>query len=516
MDSLKVTFGLKNHEGKYLTCESLMGGRLNCQGKSLKKKQIWSFQAAEDASQGVFGYFVSSTGLYLTAKPDGKCNAEPEASSAAVFEIRAYDDGRWVLVSKLGSPKEGAQQYYFGGSGETLDSFNKVSPVAGTAPPADRMWTVQLAMHPQVCIKNVNKKKYVHLSDDGQTLNTNEIVPWGDDALITLIFFPEGRYGIQAANGNYLSASGALKQDADDSCKFVLEIRGSQYAFKCVGGGYLSSATGPMKQNRPANPGRHVVTKDELYEFEDSHPQIKMTDYAGRKVSVKHGVEFTANSTREAEDDTIRFQLEAHPEKTGLWAFRTHKDKYWSLANDADGSVHCDHDAKSGFSSAQYFTIEWMGASMAIKASNGKYITSSANGALRAIGASSAVMIEDKCSSQYVWELINRPRLVIRTEHGFVNTTASGALVCNSPNPEVFDCHVTKGLVQIASSNGKYWTNGPSGLSASGSSPTMFEMCLLDNTNMTLSLDGKLFQAFQNGAFTATGSKVVPPPPLEF
>lgn len=511
MESLKVTFGLKNYEGKYLTCESAMGGRINCQGKSLKKKQIWSFVASEDATNGVFGYFVSATGLYLTAKVDGKVNAEPEASAAAVFEIRAYDDGRWVLVSKLGSPKPGAQQYYFGGSGETLDVFNKLPVTAGAAPPNDRMWIVQLAMHPQVCIKNVNKKKYVHLSADGTSIQTNEVVPWGDDSLITMVFFPEGSYGIQASNGLFLSASGALKGDADDSCKFVLEIRGSQYAFKCPGGRYLSSATGPMKAGKAV-----AVTKDELYEFEDSHPQIKITDYASRKVSVKHGVEFSANNTREAEDDTIRFQLEAHPEKSGLWAFRTHKDKYWSLTNDADGSIHCDHDAKTGFSSAQYFTIEWLGPKLAIKASNGKYITSSANGALRAVGATSTVLIEDKVSSQYVWELINRPRLVIRTEHGFVNSAANGALTCHNPNPESFACHISKGLVQISASNGRYFANTPTGIAAVGSEPTLFEMVLLDNTNMTLSLDGKLFQAFQNGDFSITGTKIDSSTILEF
>lgn len=64
------------------------------------------------------------------------------------------------------------------------------------APPADRLWIVQLAMHPQVCMRNVNKNRYVHLADDGKSLETNEVIPWGADAMITLQFFPEGRYGL--------------------------------------------------------------------------------------------------------------------------------------------------------------------------------------------------------------------------------------------------------------------------------------------------------------------------------
>jgi fascin 1/2 len=203
-----------------------------------------------------------------------------------------------------------------------------------------------------------------------------------------------------------------------------------------------------------------------------------------------------------------------------MWAFRTHKDKYWSLGNDADGSIHCDHDAKTGFSSAQYFTIDWLGPRIAIKASNGKYIVSMPNGNLRATGGSNAVPFggdSSKQISQYVWELINRPQLVIRTAQGFVNTKKSGALECNCPEPEIFQCHVTQGMVQIASDNGKYWKTTPTGMCATGTEPEYFEMELLDNTRMTLkSANGNLFQSFQNGIFSATGTSVDASTELEF
>lgn len=98
-----------------------------------------------------------------------------------------------------------------------------------------------------MCIRNVNKKKYIHLVDDGQSIDTSELVPWGDDALLSLHFFPEGRYGIQASNGLFLSSNGSLKADADASCRYVLEIRGTQYAFKTADSKYLSSATNTVK-----------------------------------------------------------------------------------------------------------------------------------------------------------------------------------------------------------------------------------------------------------------------------
>jgi hypothetical protein len=128
-ESLKITFGLKSSAGKYLTCESLMGGRVNASAGAMKNKQIWSF-IPEGGSDRVVGYFLSSTGLYLSTLPDGKCCATSENGPAALFEVRAYPDGRWVLISKLGSQKEGAQEYFFGGNGENLDAFNKVVMVA--------------------------------------------------------------------------------------------------------------------------------------------------------------------------------------------------------------------------------------------------------------------------------------------------------------------------------------------------------------------------------------------------
>ena len=65
MESLKVTFGLQTGAGKFLTCESLMGGRLSVLGSSLKKKQTWSFVRSDGAYEGVVGFFVSYVCYYV-------------------------------------------------------------------------------------------------------------------------------------------------------------------------------------------------------------------------------------------------------------------------------------------------------------------------------------------------------------------------------------------------------------------------------------------------------------------
>ena len=108
---------------------------------------------------------------------------------------------------------------------------------------------------------------------------------------------------------------------------------------------------------------------------------------------------------------------------------------------------------------------------------------------------------DEKFISQYVWELINRPRLVIRTSEGFVNTMPSGMLECNKPNPEIYLCHVTKGLLSIKAEKGGYFKVTETGITTTGTEPQFYEMELLDNTNMILRYGAFMFQAFQNGSY---------------
>ena len=81
----------------------------------------------------------------------------------------------------------------------------------------------------RVNVRNVNRKRYVHLADGA--LSTDEDIPWGDDAVLTIVYFPEGKYGIQASNGKYLAASGALKDNADADTRFIIKFHSDQVSF---------------------------------------------------------------------------------------------------------------------------------------------------------------------------------------------------------------------------------------------------------------------------------------------
>jgi len=414
---------LRNHTGKYLTSETF-GFRINCNGTSLKKKQIFFLEQQEDGKV----FIRTHLDRYLTADAAGKFGGDAEQKGKnEMFEIEAQPDGKWALKSAYG--------YYTGGAGESLDAYTKVLA-------EDRLWTVQLAMHPQVAIRNVNRKRYVHLA--GNVLNAEEDVPWGDDAMVTVRFFDEGKYALEASNGCFLSDNGELKSEATADCRYIIEFWGGQIALK----------------------GSNVKT----------------------------GVEVSAS--QDVVTDTEFFQMEIN-KQTKQWSFKTCKSLYWTMGD--DGTISNNHSGERG--PAQYFAVEWLGPKLAIKAANGKYVQTKKNGGLAATSASANE------ESTYTFEIINRPKLVLRGEHGFVGMLPSGLLECNKSIPEVFTLDVTKGVCRISGGNGKYWKVGPNGVTCTGSEPDLFHVQLLDHSRVLIMHGDKCLQGAQNGGFTCTGTK---------
>jgi len=469
VETLSWSFGLINSAGFYLTAESF-GNRINCNGTSLKKKQIFFLEQNPDGKV----FLRTPTGKYLSTSAAGAFTGDGEDRGANQgFEIEAQPDGRWAL--------KGAHGYYAGGSGENLTAFTKVIA-------EDRLWTVHLAMHPQVNVRNINRKTYVHL--DGDVLNTDELIPWGEDATITLVFL-QGKYGLQASNGKYLSASGALKDNADPDARFIIEFFSAQIAFKATNNLYLTAlgAKGTLKATKER------IGLDELFVLEDSHPQIKAVAVNGRRVSVRAGQELSAN--QDDVTDAEFFQLEVDT-KTKLWSIRSHKNLLWTIGE--DGAVSAS--AKSRDANTQ-FKIDFLGDKIAFQAANGKYVATKKNGALAATAASNA-----GADTQYVWEIINRPTLILRGEYGFLGTLPSGVIEVNKSTPEEYSMHITKGVAYISGSNGKYWKVNGDNITVNGTEPTPFFIELTDLSKLVIKHQGKYLQGFQNGGLKASGERV--------
>lgn len=454
------------------------------------------------------------------------CDAEAQSEETEIC-IEAQDDGRWALRSN----KYG---WYLGAkSEEDLKVRSAPTPHCPNPPPSthcahtpsllmmgansfcsttqslvnvytlflrfqqafttdiseDKLWTIHLAMHPMVTLNNLKRKAYVHLSDDGSSLTTDEIIPWGADAVLGLEFFDsDGTYGIKGSNGKYLASTGMLKDSADEDTHFVIEFHGGLVTFKSkVTSKYLTSlgAGGLCKATKAK------ITDDEKFRMENSYPQISLVSKNGKYVSTKQGIELAATATAVSDLETFQFE----PQGGSAWKIRS--AKYFIGGSDAgvkeDAHEEASEDEKT-------FNVEWHGNQIAIQASNGQYFSQAMNSYLKLSGE----VAED---SLFTFAIVNRPQLALRGAYGFVNTMGSGLLRASFSSAEDYHVEYKDGLVALSSSNGKFWKVGEDGISATSETPEFFKIELYQNSKCALVTEsGKYMSAAQNGDFKANGT----------
>ena len=276
-ESLQYKVGLVNHRGKYLTAETF-GFKVNASGSSMRKKQLWVIE--QDPSEADVVYIRSHLGRYISTDKKGNVTCSEESTGENekfTIHYQPGGTGKWTFQNK-------ANGYYFGATEDTVLCYEK-------APTDSEWWTVRLAVHPQLNLRNVNRKKYAHLNAESGKLQVDEVIPWGADALITLEFVG-GKYAIKSCNNQYLTRRGDLIDEADPSGNtnvlFTLEVRSGQHsglAFRDSAGKYLTAVgREAVMQSRNA-----AIGKDELFTLEDSHPQVFITAHNEKMVSTRQG-----------------------------------------------------------------------------------------------------------------------------------------------------------------------------------------------------------------------------------
>eukprot|EP00049_Salpingoeca_infusionum_P017210 m.352155 g.352155 ORF g.352155 m.352155 type:complete len:497 (-) comp16455_c0_seq1:394-1884(-) len=480
------TLGLRNaSNGKYLTLEAF-GDAINCSGSSMRKKQIFTLEAGDDGKV----FFKTPKGKYLYGDGDGKVKGDAESQTAeAGWQIVPQDDGTWGLITAAG--------YYFHGTGTKLSAFTKVTfdgegnPVE--APPADGKWVAHLAMHPQINLFGVMRKRYVHFANG--ELQCNEDIPWGDDALLNLVFFadhPAGRYGIMACNGQYLQGNGQLVDAPSADCMFLLSFQENQITLRSEAGQYLScdGAAGTLKVKRKQ------ITKEELFAIEDSQPQFIVTDSRGQLVSARNGTEIKADQKGEATDKE-RFQLIVNADSTV--SFLSDTRKYWALRGDS--TVGGDAEA---IDQSCKFTIDYSQQNRVrfTSVATGKYVYCKPNGALLATGDGS------EPTALFTFTIINRPRLLLRGQYGFMGLKgASGRVEGNKSVGDFFIVEQKDGWYNLKSEAG-YWTVDADGLASNAGAPSNFVFEFVGPTHALIKHvdSGMYLEGEQSGAVKATAS----------
>ncbi|KAM9784644.1 fascin actin-bundling protein 1a [Syngnathus typhle] len=474
-DMLQIQFGLINCGNKYLTAETF-GFKINASASSMKKKQIWTLEQSGDDSSGNVFLLKSHLGRYMATDKDGNVSGDSEAPGPECrFIITAHDDGRWSLQSEPFGR-------YLGGTEDRIICFAQTASVA-------EKWSVHIAMHPQVNLFSLTRKRYAHLSSKVDEIAIDRDIPWGVDSTITLVF-REQRYHLQTSDNRFLRNDGALVAATDKSTGYTLEFRSGKVAFRDCGGKYLapSGPSGTMKSGKSARVG-----KDELFQLEQSHPQVVLTAANERNVSTRQGMDLSANQDEEGDQEV--FQVEICRENRKC-AFRTAAGKYWTLT--ANGGLQCTASTKSANC---YFDIEWRGKRLTLRAANGKYVAAKKNGQLAATIDSAGE------SEEFIMKLINRPIIVLRGEHGFIGCRkVTGTLDSNRSSYDYFTLEFRDGAYSLQDSTGKYWMVGNEQAVVSSSDAPVdffFEFCDYNKLAVRHGSDGKYVRGDHAGVLKA-------------
>ncbi|XP_004709290.1 fascin-2 [Echinops telfairi] len=410
---LKIQFGLVNAADRYLTAEHF-GFQVNASAPSLKRKQTWVLEP--DPGQGSAVLFRSShLGRYLAAEEDGRVSCEAQRPGPDCrFLVRPQPDGRWALQSE-------PHGRFFGGTEDQLSCF------ATAISPAE-LWTVHLAIHPQAHLLSVSRRRYVHLCPQEEEMAADSNTPWGVDALVTLTF-QSRQYCLRARDSRYLRSDGRLVWEPEARARYTLEFKAGKLAFKDCDGRYLAPVgpAGTLRAGRNLRP-----SKDELFDLEESHPQVVLMAANHRYVSVRQGVNVSANQDEELDHETFLMQIDRETKKC---TFYSSTGGYWTLVT--HGGIQA---TATQVSADTMFEVEWRGRRVALKASNGRYVCMKKNGQLAAV---SDFVGERACRAcpgvrlpgpagrhsirgppgqdeEFSLKLINRPILVLRGLDGFV------------------------------------------------------------------------------------------------
>ncbi|XP_020043536.2 fascin-2 [Castor canadensis] len=449
---LKIQFGLLNDTDRYLTAESF-GFKVNASAPSLKRKQIWLLEPDPGLSTAVL-FRSSHLGRYLSAEEDGRvaCEAERPGRDCR-FLVLPQPDGRWVLQSE-------PHGRFFGGTEDQLSCF------ATAISPAE-LWTVHLAIHPQAHLLSVSRRRYVHLCPQDDEMVADGDMPWGVDALLTLIF-QSRRYCLKSCDSRYLRSDGRLVWEPEAHACYTLEFKAGKLAFKDCDGRYLAPVgpAGTLKAGRNTRPG-----KDELFDLEESHPQVVLVAANHRYVSVRQGVNVSANQDEELDHETFLMQIDQETKKC---TFYSSTGGYWTLVT--HGGIQA---IATQISANTMFEMEWRGRRVALKASNGRYVCMKKNGQLAAIsdfvgpspgldgdggGGRPHSALSRSADEEFILKLINRPILVLRGLDGFVcHRRGSNQLDTNRSAYDVFHLSFSDGTYQIRGRGGGFWYTGSHG-----------------------------------------------------
>lgn len=170
-------------------------------------------------------------------------------------------------------------------------------------------------------MKHVSRKRYAKIDDE--EIHVDEVIPWGSNAILAVEYFNH-HYCVRSSDGLYFHKDGKFIRHQTDETLFTIELHKGYLTFKDCEQCYLT-AIGPLGIMSTRN---KVVGKDEQFLLEESKLQICLSAPNGKLVSIKQGIDLSAN--QHERDDSSIFQVE-YDEQLQSYHLRTYNNKYWKL-----------------------------------------------------------------------------------------------------------------------------------------------------------------------------------------
>ncbi|XP_047134819.1 fascin isoform X1 [Hydra vulgaris] len=475
-DQFNATFlGLVNFEGKYLTAEKF-GNQINVTGTSLRSKQMWCFEQTETSTK-VYLKSPNSNYLETTKTGDALCESK-EKSNNFIFDVDINEEGQWTFKDCFGK--------YLCGNSERLYTQPKVLDEA--------LWSIHIASHPQCCILSISRKRYV-VSENGE-LCANEDVAWGQNAVIT-VEYQCGKYALRDSSGKYLNGNtGKLDDKFSKDSWFTIHIYGNMYGLRSSNGKYLTTH-GP---NGKLIASKQVVGKDEQFIFNESKAQCLLLANNGKKLSIRQGIDVTANQFLEPED-TETFQIDFCNGEIDKVTFLARTAKFWRASDKSITATATEITVNS------VFKLEWNSEKVALKSFNGKYLVSSSGGQLSPVGESPSDV-----NALFTLVLVNRPIIVFRGENGYIGMISStNKIQCNRGIHDAMQVLECAGKYRLKTVFGKFWKiDADFCLIADEGNGDLFHFQLYGKNKMMICAEnGKFLQGDNNGVIKAIGTAAI-------
>ncbi|VDI36344.1 fascin 1/2 [Mytilus galloprovincialis] len=474
--------GLQNSAFNFITSEDF-GYELTILGTGLNRKQIWTLELNHDETV----YMKNRFERYLTVDKFGavKCESE-ELIDDGKFNIEFSPDGsgRWAFKSE----KYGT---YLGGNDQKVVCLSrKVSE--------NELWYVPMARHPQIVLGNKRRKRYFGLV--GNEVICQDRIPWGQHSIFTLEYHL-GKYLIKTSDNRYLRKDGTLTESKEPGTYFTLELRVNSepklegIAFRDDEGKYLGGV-GIGSQSVTLKTDRKTITDEEIFQLEESNPQVVFVAPNENNVSIQTGFGLSASTDQESKKEIFQIEFD---NDTNKWYIITSEYKFWSVS--PSNKIEATSTSRNPDC---LFQFEWLCGTVAVIAANGKYVGIQPNGQMTAksdgIGAKEIFRIK----------LINRQMLILKGDYGYVGKKSSSSkepvYSCNKSMYDVLELeHGDKGVYYIKGDNGKYWNLKNTTISPTGTDPEPFILEFMGHCLLAiLAPNTKYINGEKSGGFEAT------------